>query len=407
MVASLLDDGYGPWVGPAVLHADIDAFFAAVEQLDHPAWRGLPVIVGGDPSGRGVVSTASYEARRFGVHSAMPAARAAVLCPDAVWATPRFDRYKELSDAVFSILRDESPHVQPLSVDEAFVDVTPGVRSSEHPVMIAQRIRERVAALGLTISVGVATSKTVAKIASDHDKPDGLTVVRPGDERRFLARLPVRAMSGVGPRTAEILEACAIRTLGDLGDLDDLTATTLVGSHGPVLAARARGVDPRPVRGRDPVKSVSNERTFSHDLRDRAEVDAALRALIDKVAVRLRRNGLAGRTVTVKVRFSDFTTKTAQRTLDRSIRDERDILPVAQALLSEAWTSGTGLRLLGVGVSSFGTMTRQLDLFDDSRLAETAGREPLMRGVDEVRRRFGPDALRFGRDVPDPEPSEE
>ncbi|HSK48017.1 MAG TPA: DNA polymerase IV, partial [Coriobacteriia bacterium] len=168
-----------PWKGRAILHVDLDAFFAAVEQLDHPEWRGKPVIVGGDPGRRGVVSTASYEARRFGVRSAMPSARAAILCPDAIWVHGTFARYREMSAQVFDIFRTESPHVQPLSIDEAFLDVTPGERSAEHPVAIARRIRRRVAELGITASVGVAATKTTAKIASDHDKPDGLTVVCP------------------------------------------------------------------------------------------------------------------------------------------------------------------------------------------------------------------------------------
>jgi len=190
-----------PWEGRAILHVDLDAFFAAVEQLDHPEYRGKPVIVGGDPSRRGVVSTCSYEAREYGVRSAMPSARAAQLCPHAIWAASRFGRYHEMSQAVFALLRDETPHVQPVSVDEAFLDVTQGDFSTEHPVAIARRVRARVAELGLTLSVGVATSKTVAKIASDHDKPDGLTVVCPGSEAAFLAPLPVRDMSGIGPKT--------------------------------------------------------------------------------------------------------------------------------------------------------------------------------------------------------------
>ncbi len=207
------------WEGRAILHVDLDAFFAAVEQLDHPEWRGRPVIVGGDPSRRGVVSTCSYEARLFGVRSAMPSARAAALCPQAVWAKPSFGRYHEMSQAVFAIFRDETPLVQPVSVDEAFLDVTQGAYAAEHPVAIARRIRERIAVLGVTGSVGVATSKTVAKIASDHDKPDGLTVVCPGDEAAFLAPLPVRDMSGVGPRTAERLASLGVKTLGDSGEV--------------------------------------------------------------------------------------------------------------------------------------------------------------------------------------------
>lgn len=399
-----------PWGGRAILHVDLDAFFAAVEQLDHPEYRGLPVIVGGDPSRRGVVSTCSYEARAFGVRSAMPSARAAQLCPDAIWAKPHFGRYQEMSRAVFAILRDESPNVQPVSVDEAFVDVTPGVFAAEHPVAIARRIRARVAQLGLTISVGVATSKTVAKIASDHDKPDGLTVVCPGDEAAFLAPLPLRDMSGIGPKTAARLHSVGIKSLGDLAALDESTARELLGSHGPGLVARARGVDDRPVRVNDPAKSVSNERTFATDVRLPTDVYGALDGLASKVGQRLRRKAIAGRTVTVKLRFSDFTTKTVRRTLEHATDDELVFGPIARELLHQAWSPGVGLRLLGVGVSGFEERTVQLDLLgasgDVASVADSGeagnaprSREGLVRGIDAVRERFGDDAVLFGREL--------
>lgn len=401
------------WRDRAVLHVDIDAFFAAVEQLDHPEWRGLPVIVGGDPSGRGVVSTASYEARRFGVGSAMPAARAAILCPDAIWAPPRFDRYRELSDAVFAILRSVSPRVQPVSVDEAFLDVTPGRFRHDHPVAIARDIREQVCALGLTVSVGVATNKTIAKIASDHEKPDGLTVVPPGSEAAFLSPLPVETMSGIGPKTAQRLRTLGIRTLGELAALDEMTATSLLGSGGAVLTARAGGDDPRPVRTGDEVKSVSNERTFPVDIRDSDELRTALTLLSAKVASRLRRKGHAGRTVTVKLRFSDFTTRTASRTLSAPIDTEHLIRDTADALLMQLWSAGIGVRLLGVGVTGFEPIPEQLSVFsevDEESDGDTDAAHRLAQGLDAIRQRFGPDALRFGSALPrttDPESTEE
>lgn len=390
-----------PWTGRAILHMDLDAFFAAVEQLDHPEWRGLPVIVGGDPDRRGVVSTASYEARRFGVHSAMPSARARQLCPDAIWAPIRPQRYRELSSRVFALLRVESPLVQPVSIDEAFLDVTPGEYAREHPVDVAGRIRAGVAALGLTASVGVATSKTIAKIASDHDKPDGLTVVWPGTEPEFLAPLPVRAMSGIGPKSAERLQALGVTTLGDLAGLDEVTARSVLGSHGRELVLRARGVDERRVEIDEDVKSVSNERTFAVDMRLPREVFPALDALSAKVGARLRRKGLAGRTVTVKLRFSDFTTRTVRRSLSHPTDDERLFGEVARELLQEAWNPGVGLRLLGVGVSSFGTLGDQLSLLETPG-AVSDERRKLISGVDAVRERFGPDALRFGAELARP-----
>lgn len=388
-----------PWTGRAILHVDLDAFFASVEQLDHPEWRGLPVIVGGSPEGRGVVSTASYEARAFGVHSAMPSARAKMLCPDAIWARGRFDRYHEMSQKVMSILMDETPLMQQVSVDEAFLDVTPGRFRDDDPVRIAERIRARVAETGMSVSVGVASSKSVAKIASDFHKPDGLTVVYPGEEAEFLRPLPVRAMSGIGPRTAERLRTLGIATLGDLAALDDDTASQLMGTHGRAVVARAGGRDSSQVVSARGVKSVSNERTFATDVRTPAEVSGALAALCAKVASRLRKRGLKGRTVTVKLRFSDFTTRTVQRTLDHPVDDEALFGDVAFELLREAWTPGVGLRLLGVGLSGFREAAAQLDLLESGTTDARRLREELVAGIDAVRERFGADALRFGDQI--------
>jgi DNA polymerase-4 len=393
---------HAPWSGPAILHVDLDAFFAAVEQLDHPEWRGLPVIVGGDPAGRGVVSTASYEARAFGVHSAMSSARAAALCPDAIWVRPTPGRYGEMSQAVFDILRHHSPRVQPVSIDEAFLDVTPGRFDDADPVTIARAIKIDIAGLGVTGSIGVSSSKTVSKIASDHQKPDGLTVVTPGTEAAFLAPLPVGAMSGVGPKTASRLKDLGIRTLGELAALDHVTALSVLGSGALHLVERAQGIDPRPVSEREAVKSVSNERTFSTDMRTPEEVSSALRLLVGKVASRLRRKGLTGRTVTVKLRFSDFSIRTVRRTLAGATDDEGNIMRVASALLTEAWTKGVGLRLLGVGVSGFEDRAEQLSLESAPARVDRPTASQLTRSIDAVRERFGDDALRFGRDLSRP-----
>ena len=397
------------WNARAILHVDLDAFFASVEQLDHPEWRGRPVIVGGDPNRRGVVSTCSYEARAFGVRSAMPSARAKQLCPDAVWAPGNFERYREMSHAVRLIFADETPLVQPVSIDEAYLDVTPGRFTAEDPVLIAERIRARVALLGITCSGGLSAIMSVAKIASDFNKPDGLTVVCPGEEGWFLAPLPVRAMPGVGPKTAERLGSLGIRTLGALAALDEATALEVLGSHGMGLVSRARGLDVREVHDNAPVKSVSNERTFATDVRVPDEVDGALALLFAKVGRRLRQKDLAGRTVTVKLRFSDFTTKTVRRTLAAATDDEAVFGPVARELLRSAWTPGVGLRLLGVGVSGFDDKTIQLRLLDEDEgltVADTpAGietRENLVRGLDAVRAKFGSTAVRFGREVKAP-----
>ena len=250
-----------PWEGPAILLVDLDAFFASVEQLDHPAWRGKPVIVGGDADKHGVVSTASYEARPYGVRSAMPSSTAKRLCPHAIWTHGRFDRYREMSNAIMDILRAETPHVQQVSIDEAFMDVSPTSVNREHPVRVAQRIQQRVEELGVTCSIGVGTSKTVAKIASDMDKPRGLTVVYPGGERDFLAPLPVRTMSGIGAAAEEKLHSRGIRTLGQLADADEGMLLRAFGKNGRVMHVRANGGDDAPVEQDDTVKSVSNEMT--------------------------------------------------------------------------------------------------------------------------------------------------
>ena len=385
-----------PWVGRAVLHVDMDAFFASVEQLDHPEWRGLPVVVGGSPESRGVIAAASYEARKYGVRSAMPSAVAArLLPPEAVWTRGHFERYGAMSAAVFAIFESFTPEVQGASIDEAYLDATPGADGA-HPVEVAKRIQAAVDALGVSCSIGVASNKTVAKIASDRDKPHGITVVRPGTEATFLAPLAVRLMPGVGPSTASRLVSLGIRTLGELAALDDDTARQVLGSHGPATVRRAAGSDTRPVRERDAVKSVSNERTFATDLRDRGEVRDMVAGLAEHVAGRVRRKGLKGRTVHLKVRFSDFSTRTAQTTLDEPADDSGHIQAAARSLLDAVWAPGVGVRLLGVGVSGFGEAPRQLALLGDESGARDERRAAIDRAVDELRERFGDDAVRFG-----------
>jgi DNA polymerase-4 len=385
-----------------VLHVDMDAFFASVEQLDHPEWRDRPVIVGGSPDGRGVVSAASYEARRFGVHSAMPSAIAARLCPDAVWAPPRFRRYAELSGKVFDILRSRTPCVEVVSIDEAFADVSPSPHDDTHPVEQAEAIQADVGDLGLSCSIGVATSKTVAKIASDMEKPHGLVVVSPGEEADFLAPLDVSVLPGVGGKTSARLKSLGILTLGDLAALDEGTASDVFGSYGPGVVLRARGIDQRPVATDHERKSVSHERTFRHDVSGRSEVEHAVADLVQRVCARLRDKGLAGRTVSVKLRYADFTTKTAQTTLETPTDLDTVVLPAALSLLDGVWRAGAGLRLLGVGVSGFGRPVRQMLLSEED---DEDRERSLIESVDEVRRRYGREAVAFG--MPEPHREEE
>lgn len=387
------------------MHLDMDAFFAAVEQLDHPEWRGKPVIVGGSPDGRGVVSTASYEARIYGVHSAMPAAQAARLCPDAIWVHPHFTRYEELSEAVRTIMREVTPYVQPTSIDEAYLDISPA-EYGEDPVSIARQTQTRIAGLGVTCSIGLASGKTVAKIASDVDKPRGLTIVRPGNETAFLRPLSVNVLPGVGRATSERLRAVGVRTLGELAALDERSASQLLGAYGTELVQRARGIDTRPVVSEGARKSISAEHTFPEDIRTRDEVEAELRILVEKVAMRLRRHRLAGRTFSVKLRYADFSTQTASRTVATPYDIDSDILPVATALLSDVWTPGAGLRLLGFAVSGFGETTRQLELLGEDEADSPPRARLLAEGLDRIKERFGDDSLGFGvRGLRTPDPS--
>ncbi len=351
-----------------IIHADLDAFYAAVEQLDAPELRGKPVLVGGRPENRGVVATASYEAREFGVHSAMPMRTAVRQCPQGIIVPPRFTRYREMSGLVMDIFRDLTELVEPLSLDEAYLDITAAVGEEQGrwPLGIALDLKRRVAdETGLTVSVGVATSKSVAKIASDLDKPDGLVVVQPGDEARFLAPLAVGKLWGIGPKTAQRLKAEGVHTIGRLAEQPlDWFARTF-GVRAAAVRDRAIGEDREPVHTDRETKSVSAETTFADDLGDETELKEALDRLSERVAGSLERKGIRGRTVTVKMRLADFTTFTRQTTLPASTHDAGPIKDTAWKLLSAEFGPLRTFRLLGVGVSNFGEAEhRQLSLWD-------------------------------------------
>ena len=395
---------FGSWNGPAIGLMDLDAFFASVEQLDHPEWRGKPVIVGGSPEKRGVVSTCSYEARVYGVRSAMSSAQAKRLCPEAIWTPGHFDRYREMSARVMAILADETPFVDRVSIDEAFFDISPGRFCDEHPIQIAQRISRRVSELGVTCSIGLGRNKTVAKIASERDKPRGLTIVTPGTERGFLAPLPVRAMSGIGAAAESALTRVGIRTLGQLAEASDGLLSPIFGINTELARRRAAGFEVSEVRAidaPDDVKSISNERTFAHDLTDPSDVKAAIQLLSESVGARLRRRGLAGRTVTLKLKYSFGEGRTIQRKLAHATDDENVFGAVACDLLASIWTEGMHIRLTGVGVSDFGPDPHgiQTDLFCavDERGAMASDKRDLAVTLDALRERFGNDAVSFGR----------
>lgn len=401
-----------PWGdAPAILLVDLDAFFASVEQLDHPAWRGKPVIVGGDADKRGVVSTCSYEAREYGVRSAMPASTAARLCPDAIWTGGDFHRYREVSRAIMGIIRDETPHVQQVSIDEAFADVSPNRLNTEHPIRVAQRIQENVARLGVTCSIGVGTTKSIAKVASDMDKPRGLTVVYPGQEAAFLSPLPVRTMSGVGAAAERALASHGIRTLGEMAQASEGVLSLVFGKNALMMRARACGGDSSPVEADDEVKSVSHEVSFAKDLTTREAIDAALATLAGKVGRRLRMKGLAGRTLTLKVRYGDRSLRTSQMQLAEPTDDELLFGPHVRELVDNLWAPGIAVRLLGVAVSGFDEdqAPGQETLFDPDEggsdegpqllIADAAKRRSLLQAADALRDRFGEESVRFGHEL--------
>ena len=344
----------------AVLHLDMDAFFVNVHLLDHPKERGLPLAVGGDPAGRGVIASASYEARQFGVRSAMPSARALRLCPRLKIVGHTWPRIRECSRQVMALLAEFGP-VEQMSVDEAYVDLS----DRPDPESFALAVRERVKdETGLPASVGLATSKLVAKVASDHEKPEGCTIVPPGMEAAFLALLPVRVIWGIGPRTAERLAAMSIRTCGQLAAADLVSLHAMFGRQGEDMQDRARGVDDRPVQPeRGPAKSISQEWTFSTDVADPEILDARLRKMVNRVAGSVQKQELVAHTVYVKFRWPDFTTFTRQKTVEVGIDDVEDIYRIAQAIWQENWPAGQPMRLLGVGVSKLEERgARQLSL---------------------------------------------
>ena len=387
------------WEGRAVLLVDLDAFFASVEQLDHPMWRGKPVIVGGDPKKHGVVSTASYEARAFGVKSAMPSSMAHQLCPQAIWTSGHFDRYHEMSSHVMNILMDESPFMQQVSIDEAFLDVTPTLPTSEHPVSIAQRIQKRVSEFGITCSIGVGTSKTIAKIASNVNKPQGITVIYPGQEIEFLSPLPVRQMSGIGAKAQDLLSRKQIFTLGQLAEASDRTMTAIFGKNAETMRKRALGLDTSPVASTDDIKSISNEMTLAEDARSFGEIDRVMGSMAAKVGRRMRAHELKGATLTLKIRFSDRTLKTAQRKLQEPTDNERECLPILRELLQEIWSPGMPVRLIGVSLSSFEQDFFQQSLIVDEE-AERAKEKnkKLAKTSDLLKNKFGEKAVFYGRE---------
>jgi len=387
-----------------ILHIDMDAFFAAVEARDNPELKGLPVVVGSPRDKRGVVSTCSYEARTFGIHSGMPSRTAAQKCPQAIFLPVRMARYQEVSRQIMELFERFTPHVQPLSCDEAFLDVTGSIHLFGDGPAIAKKIKAAIREdTGLTCSVGVAPNLFLAKIASDMNKPDGLTVV-PFSEKlipAFLAPLPIKRMWGAGGKTQAILNAQNIHTIGDLQKIDPQKLAEWVGENAATsFRRRAFGIDGRAVETDTEEKSISNETTFGVDETDKKVVEAQLLDLADKVGGRLRKAGFYAATAHIKVRWSDFSTITRQRRLDPVCCDDRTLRETALELLRKEGLHSP-VRLIGFGVSGLRKTADapQMDLFQPLEKQTAKKREALSRAVDSIRSTFGPDSLRRGSSI--------
>lgn len=374
-----------------IMHVDMDAFFASIEQREHPEWKGKPVIVGG-LSGRGVVSTASYEARRYGVHSAMPMSRARSLCPEGIFVKPHFELYKKTSDEIHQIMLHYAAAIEPISLDEAFMDIT-GM-GKQYPTLgaIGRAIKAEIfEKTRLVASAGIAPNKFLAKMASDMDKPDGLTIIPYGREKEILAPLPIRRLWGVGAATERRLTEAGFRTIGDIQRAAPGAVEMAVGSQAALLRALADGIDDRPVRPVREVKSIGDEETYEHDLTDTAEIRRRIAIHSDVVARRLRKKHLAARTVSLKVRFSSFLTVMRSLSFEEATNLQEDIEEAALRLL-ERIPRTEAVRLTGVTCSNLSPEIDSPSLFPDRR---TALRKAA-RAVDAIQEKYGETAIRKG-----------
>ncbi len=381
----------------SIIHLDMDAFFASVEQLDQPAYRGKPVVVGADPlggKGRGVVAACSYEARPFGLHSAMPISQAFRLCPHAIYLRPRFHRYAEMSDRIFAILREYTDLVEPLSIDEAFLDVTASQRLFGSAEEIGWTLKRRIRSeLGLVASIGLAPNKFLAKIASDLGKPDGFVTVSLGKEREFLDPLPISRLWGVGPKTEARFKRLGLRTIGQIARLPVESLEELLGQAGRDLWELANGQDERPVVPEQDAKSISAEHTFGQDTEDRETIRRTLLGLADRVAQRLRREGYLTTGVTLKFRDHRFRTLTRAASLPQATDVADDLYREAWRLVDTIRWQGSRVRLLGIAANRLtsvaGAGTGQMPLFSSG----ADPRRELARTVDAIQERFGSDAI--------------
>ncbi len=382
----------------SILHVDMDAFYASVEQFDNPDYKNRPVIVGADPkggSGRGVVAACSYEARKFGVHSALPISRAWKLCPQGVYVRPRMKRYMEVSSQIMQVFRRYTDLVEPLSIDEAFLDVTGSVRLFGPPEHIALSIKKEIRdRTHLTASIGVAPNKFLAKIASDIRKPDGFMIVDEEKIAAFLRDLPVSRLWGVGPKTEQRLKELGFHTIGQVADSNHESLIRSLGSLGEHLYRLSHGHDERPVVANGEPKSISSENTFEEDTDSRELLHQTILELSDHVAERLRKEGYRARKVTLKLRYSSFSTHTKQQSLEKFVQTGNEIAAVARGLFAQ-FPMKQKIRLIGVAAGDLrrdGEEPGQLTLFSPAENAK----EKLSHTLDEIKERFGPGALRRG-----------
>jgi DNA polymerase IV len=372
-----------------IIHVDLDAFFCSVEELRDPSLAGTAFAVGHPAEARGVISTASYEARRYGVHSALPTARAMRLCPHLKLLRPNYKLYREYSERVMAYFHAETPIIEQISIDEAFLDLTGDARpGGEVAARLKRKIREQ---LGLPSSFGVASNKLVAKIATNVGKPDGLMVVPPGQEAAFLAPLPLEMLWGAGPKTRERLAALGLRTIGDLAGWPQADLERRFGVAGADLARHARGEDDRPLETEREAKSISKEVTFARDVTEAGALRRTLLELCEQVGASLREHGLQARTVKLKLRWPPFETLTRQSTLPQPSDREAEIFAAAMELFEKAWDGRRPVRLIGVGVSGLQAPARQLSLFDVDQGERQA---KLAEAVDRIRERFGWEAMK-------------
>jgi DNA polymerase-4 len=371
-----------------ILHIDLDAFFCSVEEIRNPDLKGKAFVVGGSPEGRGVVTSASYPARKFGIKSAMPMSRAIKLHPDLIVVSSNHTDYSEHSRQVMRYLRGAVPVMQQISIDEGFLDVSDDPRGGEQAASEMQA--DILKQFKLQTSWGIATNKLVAKIATEVGKPNGLVVVPAGKEASFLAPLPVSMMWGVGPKSSQRFAKQGIRTIGDLAAMPEARLQQLFGSRGTDLATRARGIDERPVRELHDRRSVSAERTFPKDVDSMQELRRHLLHLSERVGTRVRRAGMMGSTVRIKLRWPDFSTFTRQMRLNQPTDQDGEIFAAALKLFADNWRPGKAVRLLGVGIAELGPPMRQLELFDHGWEQD----HKLLKAVDDIREKYGHRALR-------------